>query len=288
MLAGPLLAVFALVLVSPGPLWVRRWRFLHRVPRAALVLWQAGTVAALVASVGAGVTIGVALWEQGLEHPAWTVLLGLVLLFSANVVARLAWSVVVIARQTARRRRRHRDAVDLLARVEEGSGIRVLAEAMPIAYCLPGLRRSRVVLSEGTLATLAPAEVDAVLAHERAHLRARHDVVLDFFAALHHAFPLAVRSEVALQEGRLLVEMLADDAARRRAGRVPLARALVHLAGAPSPEAAIAASGPGLAARLDRLEEDLTATPRALAVATYLLAAGLVLVPVTALVLTLR
>lgn len=281
MIAGPLLVALAVVLVSPGPAWVRRWTFLHRVPRAALVLWQAGTIAALIACVGAGVVIGLAIWEQGLGHPLLVALLGVVLLFSINVVARLAFSVVVVARRTGRRRRRHREAVDLLARVED-SGVRVLAEAMPLAYCLPGVRRSRVVVSEGTLATLAPAEVDAVLAHERAHLRARHDVVLDFFTALHHAFPVAVRSEIALQEGRLLVEMLADDAARRRAGRVPLARALVHLAGAPAPEAAIAASGSGLAARLDRLAPapQRSLPDRVLAVGVYALAAGLVLTPV--------
>ena len=47
LLVAGLLAVGAAVLVGPGPLWVARWTFLRRVPRAAVVLWQAGAVAAL-------------------------------------------------------------------------------------------------------------------------------------------------------------------------------------------------------------------------------------------------
>ena len=47
----------ALVLVGPAPLWVARWRFLYRVPRAAVVLWQAGTLAALVSVIGAAVAV---------------------------------------------------------------------------------------------------------------------------------------------------------------------------------------------------------------------------------------
>lgn len=58
----------------------------------------------------------------------------------------------------------------------------------PLAYCLPGVR-SRVVVSEGTLTTLSDNEVAAILTHERAHLRARHDLVLEMFTAVHAAFP---------------------------------------------------------------------------------------------------
>ena len=56
------------------------------------------------------------------------------------------------------------------------------------AYCLPGIR-SQIVVSVGTLDLLAPAELTAVLAHERAHLRARHDLVLIPFTSLRRVFP---------------------------------------------------------------------------------------------------
>ena len=79
----------------------------------------------------------------------------------------------------------------------------------------PGLRR-RVVLTEGTLAALPPDELAAVMAHERAHLRARHDLVLEFFTVLHRAVPARLRAPAALREVHLLIEVLADRAARRR------------------------------------------------------------------------
>ena len=102
-----------------------------------------------------------------------------------------------------------------------GDGLRILDVKEPLAYCLPGVR-SRVVVSEGTLTTLADNEIAAILSHERAHLRARHDLVLEMFTAVHAAFPRFVRSASALDAVRLLIEMLADDAAVRAAGPTPL------------------------------------------------------------------
>ena len=49
--------------------------------------------------------------------------------------------------------------------------------------------RSRIVVSVGALELLGRGELAAVLAHERAHLRERHDLVLLPFTALRRAFP---------------------------------------------------------------------------------------------------
>jgi hypothetical protein len=275
----------ALILVGPGPLWVVRWRFLHRVPRAAVVLWQAGAVAALLSVIGAGLVLGlpvIGLWSEldrrpVLELAAYAVLA----IFILVVVGRLVWSLVSVARFTRTRRRRHRAAVDLLGQVDASlplPGLRVVAEQLPIAYCLPGVRGSRVVLSQGTLAALTKAEVTAVLEHESAHVRARHDLVLDTFTALHRAFPYAVRSEIPAQQCRLLVEMLADDAARRRTGPLPLARALVALAGAPKPAGALGVASAGVLERLARLNGE-PESPRWLSAGVYLLAASLIASP---------
>lgn len=285
------LGLLALVLSGPGPLWVARWAFLDRVPRAAVVLWQAGAVAALLSVFGAGLVVARLLiggllardrsapWSTG-----WLVAIGLLIeAFALLVLGRLIWSVVKVARATSLRRRRHRAAVDLLGTLDESMslpGLRVLAEQLPIAYCLPSRRDARVVLSAGTLATLGRDEVEAVLAHESAHVRARHDLVLDAFTALHRAFPIAVRSELPAQKCRLLVEMLADDAARQRTGALPLARALVALAGSPVPNDALGAGGGEVAERVRRLSSDAVGWSRPLATAVYLLAAALVAGPV--------
>lgn len=280
------LGVLGLVLAGPGPLWVERWSFLHRVPRAAVVLWQAGAVAALVSVLGAGLAVALPVIgdDRGLaQQPGVELALFAVLaVFTLVVMARLIWSLVAVARDTRARRGRHRAAVDLLGRVDESyplPGLRVLAEHLPLAYCLPGLRDSRVVLSSGTLAALSTDEVHAVVEHEAAHVRARHDLVLDTFTALHRAFPFAVRSEIPAQQCRLLVEMLADDAARRATGPVPLARALVALAGASKPSFALGAAGTGTAERIGRLAAE-PGSHRLLSAAVYLLACALVAVPV--------
>jgi hypothetical protein len=97
-----------------------------------------------------------------------------------------------------------------------------------------------------------------VLAHERAHLTARHDLVLEAFTVLHDAFPRWVSSGRALAEVRLLAEILADAAARRRHGARALARALVALTDSPAPRVALAAGGPvgDLTARVELLRDD--------------------------------
>ena len=289
------LGLLALVLSGPGPIWVARWTFLDRVPRSAVVLWQAGAVAALLSVFGAGLVVARLLIGGLLARDpsapgsiggstGWLVAIGLLIeAFALLVLGRLIWSVIKVARTTSLRRRRHRAAVDLLGTLDESMslpGLRVLAEQLPIAYCLPDRRDPRVVLSAGTLAALGRDEVEAVLAHETAHVRARHDLVLDAFTALHRAFPIAVRSELPAQKCRLLVEMLADDAARQRSGAVPLARALVALAGSPVPHTALGAGGVEVAERVRRLSADAVGWSRPLATAVYLLAATLVAGPV--------
>ncbi|EFD43536.1 LOW QUALITY PROTEIN: conserved hypothetical transmembrane protein, partial [Mycobacterium tuberculosis variant africanum K85] len=155
-----------------------------------------------------------------------------------------------------------------------------LGRRAALAYCLPGVR-SRVVVSEGTLTALADAEVAAILTHERAHLRARHDLVLEAFTAVHAAFPRLVRSANALGAVQLLVELLADDAAVRAAGRTPLARALVACASGRAPSGALAVGGPSTVLRVRRLSG--RGNSAVLSAAAYLAAAAVLVVPTVAL-----
>jgi len=157
--------------------------------------------------------------------------------------------------------------------------VRVLGVPEPMAYCLPGMR-SRVVLSKGALDVLTPPEIAAILHHERAHLRARHDLVLEAFIAAHTAFPKFVRSGSALSAVKLLVELLADDSAVRVAGPRPLARALVACAAAPTPAGALAAGGPTTVIRVQRLSG--RSNSRLLGLAAYLGAAAILVLPTIA------
>jgi hypothetical protein len=83
------------------------------------------------------------------------------------------------------------------------------------------------VLSRGLLSLLDTRQVRAVVAHEEAHLAQRHHIVLVAFKSWHSAlpwFPIANRAENAVA---LLVEMLADDQARRAVDDHTLAAAIV-------------------------------------------------------------
>nr|WP_246400646.1 M56 family metallopeptidase [Jiangella mangrovi] len=183
------------------------------------------------------------------------------------------------------RRRRQRHVVDLVGRSDGRAPGAVVVDVAPaLAYCIPGVR-PRVVVSSPTLEALDEAEVDAVLAHERAHARARHDLVLEGFGVLHNAFPRLVRSSVALDSASGLVEMLADDAARRRSGAVPLARALARLAHAPVPAGALGSGAVTPAVRIRRLAPSSMESriPVGLiAAVAYTVAAALVVVPTVA------
>jgi Zn-dependent protease with chaperone function len=285
--------IVALVLSGPVPAMLARAAWPMRAPRAAIVLWQSIALAAVLSAFSAGIAIASRLFVPGLDGrptatitseievlgwPLWAVY---VVVFALTVVigARLTYAIVQVAIATRRRRAHHRMVVDLVGK-SQGSHLRILDVAQPLAYCLPGVR-SRVVVSEGALNTLADNEMAAILTHERAHLRARHDLVLEMFTAVHAAFPRFVRSANALDAVRLLIELLADDAAVRAAGPTPLARALVACASGHAPSGALAAAGPTTVLRVRRLG----GRPNSLALAAtaYLAAAAVLVVPTVAL-----
>ncbi|KUH88769.1 MULTISPECIES: M56 family metallopeptidase [unclassified Mycobacterium] len=294
--------VMALVLSGPVPAVLARASWPYRAPRAAIVLWQAIALAAVLSAFSAGIAIASRLFAPGRDgRPTttltseiavlgWPVWIAYVVVFALTLVigARLIASVLQVAIATRRRRAHHRMVVDLVGKSQKwahavaGDGLRILDVNQPLAYCLPGVR-SRVVVSEGTLTTLADKEIAAILSHERAHLRARHDLVLEMFTAVRAAFPRFVRSASALDAVRLLIEMLADDAAVRTAGPTPLARALVACAAGRTPSGALAAGGPTTVLRLHRLG----GAPNSLALAAcaYSAAAAVLVVPTIAVVL---
>jgi Zn-dependent protease with chaperone function len=282
--------LLALALTGPIPAALARAAWPMRAPRAAIVLWQSIAMAAVLSAFSAGLAIASPLLLRGGAWPGaggataadWTLWLVSLAVFGVTLVigARLITAVLAVAIGTRRRRARHRMVVDLLGKCRHGLGdVRVLAVDEPLAYCLPGIR-GMVVLSEGALATLSPAEVSAILRHERTHLRARHDLVLEAFIAVHTAFPRLVRSGSALHAVRLLVELLADDAAVRAVGPGPLARALVACAAGPTPAGALAAGGVSTVIRVQRLSGPPNS--RLLSLASYLAAAAVLVVPTVA------
>jgi Zn-dependent protease with chaperone function len=124
------------------------------------------------------------------------------------------------------------------------------------AYCVPpGI----IVVTSGALRILAPAQLTAVLAHERAHLAGRHHLLLAMTRALAAVFPAVPVFARGQGEVARLAEMRADDAAAEQAGRRPLIEALLAMGTGTAvkpvayPAAALAAAGYAVTARVERL-----------------------------------
>ena len=151
-----------------------------------------------------------------------TFFLSAAVLLTAHLVLNLALTSV----RSRRQRHQHMELLRLLSSpLPDEPATRIIDHPAPAAYCLPGAR-SVTVLSEGMIELLSPEELEAVIAHERAHLRQKHHLLLDAFRSWKRAlpwFPIATRAQDAVA---LLVEMLADDTARRTSGDAVLADAI--------------------------------------------------------------
>ena len=291
----------------------------RRSPAAAILLWQALGLASGLAAVGTLIglampasTIGVVrsvlragallrtgdgfgltgtFGRFGAQGGMPTVIVAVRLTCLAAgliLLASLCWVLVAALAAALHARRRQRALLTLLAHGDpKVPGALVVDYPSAAAYCLPGLR-SQIVVSVGTLELLGRGELAAVLAHERAHLRERHDLVLLPFTALRRAFPRSATCTGAHRSVALLVEMLADDRALRGRPTRELVSALVRFGTAgtcPVPEGALAAAEGEVAARVSRLLQPVRPLPTAAVLAICLAAALLVAAPITLLII---
>ncbi|QKG18702.1 M56 family metallopeptidase [Actinomadura verrucosospora] len=176
------------------------------------------------------------------------------LVLVAACVSRLA-SGLPRLRRAVRRRRRHREMLRLVAREHRRhTDVLVLDHPVPVAYSLPARRRP-IVVSTGAQEALTDAELGAVLAHERAHLRHRHHALLLMLDLVHALLPWLPTVRRAKARLPILLEMAADDAAASAYGRRTLVNALCRLSAAPRATGALGAAGEsGLVERVLRLE----------------------------------
>jgi Zn-dependent protease with chaperone function len=278
----------------------------RRSPAAAILLWQALGLAGGLAAVGALLAIGVSGQESGQgvvgglaslarrlaygqlvephQPPALTCIRLAALVAGFALFTALCGVLLMAFADAVAARRRQRELLALLAHGDpKVPGALVIDYPAAAAYCLPGIR-SQIVVSVGTLDLLAPAELTAVLAHERAHLRARHDLVLIPFTSLRRALPKSRVIAQAYRTVALLVEMMADDRALRVRGLLAreLATALLRFGTAGSdgaPAGALAAAEGELTARVNRLLAPQPPLPRAAQATVVLAAAVLVALP---------
>jgi hypothetical protein len=220
-----------------------RARWTWRSPRAAIVCWQAVGLALGLSAIGLPLAAGLDAYQlptapavarfafdatRG-ELPAPGSLAAVAA--GATIAGALLGATASCLVRTMRLRSRHRHLLDLVGRADPAApGALVVDHPGAAAYCLPGAR-PRVVVSAGTLSLLDRAELAAVLSHERAHAVERHDLVLLPFAALCRALPRVGWVRGAHDAVALLIEMRADDRARRQHTDARLAAALQRFVG---------------------------------------------------------
>ncbi len=267
MIALALFGNAALLLLAAAPA-MRHVRLFNRSPRLGILAWQVLTASALISVVLGGLTLMVPsvpvssslaefleacamMLRYRYATPAGALLGSLGIALALVVCLRTAYHLVLATTQARRLRRAHRETVALAGHLGP-DGVTLLEHAAPAVYCLPG-RKRHIVLTTSALEALDHEQLQAVLAHERAHLRGRHHIVLLVAGAVATAFPSIRAFQTAHAEITRLVELAADDAAIRRTGRFVLAEALLTLAGSQSPAAALAAGGSTAGDRVRRL-----------------------------------
>ncbi|GAA2086084.1 M56 family metallopeptidase [Actinomadura alba] len=254
MIGAALLATIAAGTVV-GAHVLSRARWPWRTPRTAIALWQALGLAWGIATIGTLLSVGLLPYGDGIAGGLHGLAgdsgtrLGLLqltsLLCALSLAAVLPAMLLFAVFRVVRARRRHRALLALVARGEP-DGTLVLDHPAAAAYCVPGMRSAKVVVSAGTMRLLDEAELAAVLEHERAHARERHDLVLLPFSSLRQVFPRFGLVSRSLDAVELLIEMTADDRARRHRPPRELATALLRFAAArpaAAPSGALAAVG---------------------------------------------
>jgi Zn-dependent protease with chaperone function len=187
------------------------------------------------------------------------------------ILITLTWRYSRTVGSARRRARDHAQPARITGRQFPAAGIPPLSTAVvleapqPAVYCVPG-RPATIVLTTGALAVLGPAQLLAVLAHERAHLAGRHHLLITLGKAMRAGLPGVPLVTRGAEEVARLAEMRADDVAARRSGRDTLLQALVAMGTGeplPAPSAALAATGGLVSARVLRLLDPPGSTRRA-------------------------
>jgi Zn-dependent protease with chaperone function len=266
---GVLLLAYAAAVGTLGSRLLSHARWTARAPLLAIVTYLAAGWSAVAALGLAGLVLAVhaTALGGGLSHligacvlrlrmtyatPGGATVAGLGLILAGSVGARSALAAFGHLRAAGRQALRHAQTARLVGRPDPALGAVLVEHPEPAAYCVAG-RHPTVILTTGAVAALNPAQLDAVLAHERAHLAGHHHRLLAMARISRQVLPFLPLMRDAEAQVARLIELHADDAARRAHHPGTLATALVVLATAASPAPALAAAATDTVQRIHRL-----------------------------------
>jgi Zn-dependent protease with chaperone function len=260
---------YAVLLVRAAPRLLPRLQF-ESVPRRGVALLLLLAYSVPLAVLTGGLALGAALVDElarldpgsdrcadelPFNHvsPVAPLLGAFGFAVAGLLVLRIGFCLLAVCGRAWLRGRAHTAMLRMCGRYDRGIGATVIEHEQAVCYCLPG-RRGRIVVTSSAIALLTREQLLAVVAHERAHQRGRHHLLLALTRALRLAVPGVRLIEYAEREVHCLVELIADDAAARRCGRQSVATALAVLGDGHVPGGALGVSGaPDALARIDRL-----------------------------------
>lgn len=214
MSSGLILLGYALIAGTVGTAWLRHARWPEGSPRLGILAWQSLASSVLLAVCGFALSLAMSLAHavddltavfglcaQTVGHTynslTETAAAFVGLAAFSLLVARSLWLRV---RGSLQRRREQADRVSILDMVGDHArvpGAVVITHTEPYAFCISGKRR-RVVFTSAAVASLNDQEVEAVLAHEWAHLGQGHHRTL---ASCNALFAVVAPPFFSVQDG---------------------------------------------------------------------------------------
>ena len=269
MTVAAILLVYAACAGTFGATMLGRARWPARAPLLAIITYLAAAWSVVAALGLAGLTLAVHTTALGgglsqligacvlrlrdaYATPGGATAAGLGLTLAGAVMARIVVTAVTHLHAVRRHAVQHAQTARLVGQAAPALGAVLVDHEQPAAYCVAGPHPT-VILTTAALQTLSPDQVDAVLAHERAHLANHHHRLLAIAKIGRQVLPFLPLMRDADTQITRLVEMHADDAATADREAGPLATALVVLAAAAGPRPGLAAAATDAVQRIQRL-----------------------------------
>jgi Zn-dependent protease with chaperone function len=263
------LVAYAACVGTLGSRVLGRARWTARAPLLAILTYLTAQWSVVAAAGLAGLTLAVhaTVLGGGLSHligacvlrlratygtPGGATVAGIGLILAGAVVARTVLTALTHLRAAGRQALRHAQTARLAGHPNPALGAVLVEHSQPHAYCVAG-RHPTVIVTTGAVQALDPGQLDAVLAHERAHLASHHHRLLALARIGRLVVPFLPLMREADSQVARLVEMHADDAATRGCDPRSLATALVALATVASPAPALAAAATDSVQRIHRM-----------------------------------
>ena len=269
MTIGAVLLAYAACVGTLGSRVLGRARWTSRAPLLAIFTYLTAAWSVLAALGLAGLTLAVHTTALGsglsdligacvvrlrdvYATPGGAAAAGLGLTLTGAVLARTAFTALTHLRAARQQAWRHAQTARLVGSPEAALGATLVDHPQPAAYCVAGPQPT-VVLTTAALQALDPAQLDAVLAHERAHLASRHHQLVAMAKIARQVLPFMPLMRAADAQVTRLAEMHADDTALRSGDPGPLATAMVILATPASPAPVLAAAATDAIGRIHRM-----------------------------------